>query len=206
MGNFESETLDRFRYRAGWRSWLYAIAATNPRQEWELLTLTLADGEINGSVISNHDPEHLRRLIIRHAERTSIDGFVILEFGKRGNRRIHAHAIVDAGYSASQLAQNWNRAQLGFAARSPVTDLLGAISYITKSLNEDSLFAACGRYRNREGEVETWQHGSLRRPVSPTTWGEPLPTSQPPDEAVGQSGEEAEGQGVLEGHGGLNAH
>ena len=200
MVHYGDETLDRFKYRAGWRSWIYAIAATNPKREWELVTLTLADAEINGSVISNHDPEHLRRLIVRHAERTSVDGFVILEFGKRGTHRIHAHGLCDAGYSASILVQNWNSSGLGFAARSPVTDLLGAVSYITKSLNEDSLFAACGRYRTREGEDETWQGLPLsEQAFSPLTWDGVVPHSDD-GESPGVDGQE-NGQIGLPGKG-----
>ncbi len=147
---------DLHEYRAGWRGWLYAMAKAEKRG-MELLTLTLQDNEIGGTVISDHDPVWLAQKVEFYARESELDGVVVLEHGKRGNRRIHAHALVASTLRSGQLVAKWKE-QMGFAVRHDVSDLLGAVYYITKSFGPDSLFAVCGTWR------EEWR----TRDIAPT--------------------------------------
>lgn len=143
------EKVQLHRYRAGWREFIYERARANPHpgQGWVLITFTLQDAEINGTVISDHDPKYLRDKLAYYADGSSVSGFTVLEFGKRGAHRIHAHMLADGGLYPRQLAEQWRRSNLGFVVVSEVSDLLGAVAYLTKSIGPESLFAAHGRYK-----------------------------------------------------------
>lgn len=164
------EKLSLHRYRAGWREFLYERAKANPHpgQGWLLVTFTLADAEINGTVISDHDPEYLRDRLAHYADGSTVSGFSVLEFGKRGSHRIHAHMLADAAVEVRQLVKRWRDSNLGFVVVSEVSDLLGAVAYLTKSIGPESLFAAHGRYKESDDGLGKVSGSRPVRPVSPS--------------------------------------
>ncbi len=148
------EGKDLYAYRAGFREWLYQRAQANRKIGVGLLhiTFTLADAEIGGTVISDHDPEYLKRRIESAALRSTIDSFAVPEFGKRGSHRIHAHMLADDSFEARRLGADWTASHLGMTVTNEVTDLIGVVTYVTKSIGPDSLFVVTGRYRDNAPE------------------------------------------------------
>lgn len=161
------EGKDLYAYRAGFREWLYQRAQANHKESVGLLhiTFTLADAEIGGTVISDHDPAYLARRIESAATRSTIDCFAVLEFGKRGSHRIHAHMLADDSFEARRLGAAWTESHLGMTVTNEVTDLIGVVTYVTKSIGPDSLFVVTGRYRH-DGGVGSWltRTGATRLP------------------------------------------
>lgn len=131
-------------YRAAARSWLFKSFSEATGYPVYMVTLTLKDTVINGSVISEHDPNYCLKVAVRAIEAAGLHGVVFVESAKRGGR-IHAHGLVlevnDGGISL--LRDKWTGADpteplYGFCVLKQVTDLLGAVHYVTKAFGPES--------------------------------------------------------------------
>lgn len=131
-------------YRAAAREWLYRSFSESTGYPLYMLTLTLKDQRINGSVVSDHDPEYCLKVSVRAIEASGLHGVVFVESAKRGGR-IHAHALVlevaDGGVQT--LRYKWTGADpseplYGYMVASQCTDLLGAVHYVTKAFGPES--------------------------------------------------------------------
>ncbi len=126
---YASDERDRLhRYRAALREWLHGQAATYT--EPTAVTFTLADQEVGGSIISNHDPNYAAASAARAIKASGMAGIVVVESGRRGGR-IHAHAVVSGSGSIQY--------PLGFTVVKPTIDLLGWIVYMTKAAGPESV-------------------------------------------------------------------
>ena len=137
-------------YRAGWRYWFYEAARLCPESQ-VFLTLTLADGEVAGKRFSDHTAEYLRDAVKRRVP-AGVDGLFIFEFSRRGTKRVHCHALLVAGHQAA-IMDRWRSQNMGWTDVRPVTDLMGAVYYITKSFGPETIWLATGRWASWLTEV-----------------------------------------------------
>lgn len=135
----EAERRKVHEYRAGVREWVYAYARREgDLGRWpRLVTFTLKDTFIFGSVVSHDDPEWLLSRMREACAETNLRGFACVEAGRRTGR-LHGHSLLWGDLQV--VADRW-RARRGFAVVSDVSDLLGAVHYVTKALGPESKFA-----------------------------------------------------------------
>lgn len=139
--NEQAEAISRaglHAYRDSSRRWLVERFSDAGGYALWMATFTLADKATQGSIISDHDPDYLLKRAIRMCEDAGLSGVVLVEHGKNGGR-VHAHGIllevVDGARDAVRL--RWT-AEMGQTVWKPVTDLIGAVAYVTKSFGPES--------------------------------------------------------------------
>lgn len=152
---FDSKS-DLHEYRASFKEWIFDAVRKAPEGHWRLLTLTFADQEVRGSVVTEHSPAFVTRTTDRWLNSLARPTVHVVESGRRSGRA-HAHALV---LDACDKAQHtpwcdmphhiavWQR-EYGFVVDHVVTDLMGAVSYLFKAFGPES-------HVNFSEEVKKW--------------------------------------------------
>lgn len=145
-------------YRAAARKWLFGWCEEQTGYPLYMVTLTLKDKTVLGTVIDEHDPEYVLKVAHRACKSSGLAGPLFVEHGRRGGR-VHAHGLMVALHekALTELQSRWTGPDpaeplYGFQKSVYVTDVLGAVHYVTKAFGPNSPV----RWVNREQE---WQSG-----------------------------------------------
>lgn len=119
--------------RSGWYEWL---AEERQRGEQYLITLTWSQEKLQRPPTANW----LRKRAAREVRAQGLGGVLVAETA-RGDGRLHVHGIVQArtGTSGSvdALIEKWSH-EVGFAHMKALTDLMGAVMYVTKAVTSET--------------------------------------------------------------------
>lgn len=134
---------EHYEYRSstkeGWYQWL--VEGRRGREQW-MVTLTWADSKLERPPTA----KWFMGRAVAEARRQGLGGVLTAETG-RGDGRLHIHGVLHrSGESSGDvlgLVARW-ATQYGFAHVEPVTDLMGAVTYIGKAVTAETVWEMLG--------------------------------------------------------------